>query len=271
MTVDTAAMAKDIGRVDTNEMRQAADTLRDAFEHATLPGIHAAEEATDAMCEALAFMRSAADELEELREEARDWRTKWPGLFDSMKAAQEELDERRESMAKMRDDLKVYRQRDRDWIAKLAETRRELDELRKQNATMDAGGFVMGKLAKELKDQREVALSELEQWKRLALERQAKIDEYNFSVHSPKRLAEENKQLREQARVDVYSELSEALGFDPLDTHESRVRRAGGLRAKLAIAVETLEDIGHEDSCAGIAAEKSRKAIAAIRGTEENR
>lgn len=42
--------------------------------------------------------------------------------------------------------------------------------------------------------------AELEQWKRLALERQAKLDEYNFSVHSPKRLLEENEQLRERLK-----------------------------------------------------------------------
>jgi chromosome segregation ATPase len=62
--------------VDTKEMREAEEMLCDTLECATFPGEHASEEACDAVMNARELLRSAADELDELREMVRHQETR---------------------------------------------------------------------------------------------------------------------------------------------------------------------------------------------------
>lgn len=77
---------------------------------------------------------------------------------------------------------------------------------------------------------------------------------------------DEAKRLVEDMRSNMQLEKGRRQVSDhgrSLANHE-----AESLRLDRDEAVKALKEIGHEDSCAGIAAEKARKALAAIRGRE---
>lgn len=164
---------------------------------------------------------------------------------DFICSAADEIDERRDSMAKMREDLDVYRQRDRDWIAKLAETKRELETEREAHGVAIKLNNELGKELDELRARQAKydtlvnparvaveAMAERDQWKSLALERQDKLDEYHFSVHSPKKLVEENERLRErlESADGILQRLAQSIATDLRDDARNHFARYGGSR-----------------------------------------